>query len=95
MREFAAHHIPAGVIKMWLTLLLFRYIEARLETTDSSVRRKWGAAIGDTRRTGSAPYQVHPTVVATCADEGALLALAATGRRPSTRLAANAGKPAS
>jgi hypothetical protein len=32
---------------------------------DSSVSRKRGAAIGGTRRTGSAAYQVHTTVVTT------------------------------
>jgi hypothetical protein len=41
------------------------HIEARLDTTDSSVSRKRAAAIGGTRRTGSAAYQVHTTVATT------------------------------
>jgi len=45
--------------------LFFRQIEARLDTTDSSVSRQRGAAIGRTRRTGSVAHQVYTTVVTT------------------------------
>jgi len=44
---------------------LIKHIEARLDTTDTSVSRKRGAAIGGTRHTGSAAYQVYTTVVTT------------------------------
>jgi len=64
-RGLAANHIRAGAIKTQLSVSFFRPIEARLDTTDSSVSRQRGAAIGRTRRTGSVAHQVYTTVVTT------------------------------
>jgi hypothetical protein len=51
--------------------------------------RKRGAANGGPPRTGSAAYQVHTAVITTLCDEVSFPALAATGGRSHTRLAAN------
>jgi len=84
-----ANHIRTGAIKPRLSASFFRHIAARVDTTDSSVRRKWGAAIADPPHRGSAAYQVYTTVVRTHCDEVPFPALAATGRSYHTRPAAN------
>ena len=70
--SFAANHIRVGAIETKPSLSFFRHIEVSLTKTGSSVSRKRGAAIGGTRRTGSAADQVHTTVVTTCCDEGSV-----------------------
>ena len=72
-----------------LSLSLVKHIAASLAKADSSVSRKRGAAIGGTRRSRSAAYQVDTTVVTTFSHEVSFPALAATGRKHYARLAAN------
>ena len=76
-------------MKSPLSLSFFRHFEAGLDTTDSNVGRKRGAAIRDTWRSRSAAYQVDTTVVTTLSHEISFSALAATGRRHDARLAAH------
>ena len=76
-------------MKSPLSLSFFRHFEAGLDTTDSSVRRKRGAAICATWRSRSAAHQIDTTVVTTFSHEIFFPALAATGRRHDARLAAN------
>ena len=76
-------------------LSLLGHIEARLDQAHSGVRRKPGAAIGDTRRSGAAVYEVDTTVVTTWSDAPSFPALVATGRGDYARRAANHEKDAS
>ena len=89
MSSFAAHYIRAGVIKRRFSLSFLRDFQADLDKRDSSISRKRGAAIADTRRSGSAAYQVHTTVVTRFSDAVSFPTLAATERRYYARLAAN------
>ena len=54
--------------------------------------RKREAAIGGTRRTGSAAYRVHTTAVTTFCDEVSFPALAATDGRRAAKHGEEAGE---
>ena len=89
MPSFAANHLRAGVIKPRFSLSFLRDFQADLDKRDFSIRRKRGAAIADTKRSGAAAYPVHTTVVTRFSDAVSFPTLAATGWRYYARRAAN------